>query len=184
MKKTLLIAGLATAVIVAGIITILFTTKSHSPASWASYEKNNIKISVTYNSPFKKGRKIFGGLVPYGKTWRTGANEPTVFETDRSLLIGGKLLKAGKYSLWTIPNEESWQVIFNSVVPAWGVSVLNKGNAARNSDTDVVIIDVPVMTTQMEFEKFTISIEEADDMLELVLAWDRTLVAVPFSVTE
>jgi hypothetical protein len=99
-------------------------------------------------------------------------------------MIGGKLLKPGKYSLWTVPNEESWQVIFNSDVPAWGISVLNKGNAARNTETDVLIVDVPVMTTEMEFEKFTISIEEADDMLELVLAWDRTLVAVPFSVSE
>lgn len=184
MKKTLLIAGLAIAVIAAGVITILFTTKSHSPASLASFEKNNVSISVTYNSPFKKGRKIFGGLVPYGITWRTGANEPTVLETNKPLLMGGKLLKPGRYSLWTVPNEETWQVIFNSAVPAWGVSVLNKGKAARNPETDVLIVDVPVMTTEKEFEKFTISIDEVDDMLELVLAWDRTLVAVPFTISE
>jgi hypothetical protein len=184
MKKTLLITGLALAVMVAVVVSVVYTTKSHSPASLTSYVKGNVKISVTYNSPFKKGRKIFGGLVPYGNTWRTGANEPTVFDTDRPLLFGDKLLKPGRYSLWTVPNEENWQVVFNSVVPPWGINVIKHGVANRNPETDVLIVDVPVMTTEKEFEKFTISIEEADDMLELVLAWDRTLVAVPFSVSE
>ncbi len=185
MKKTLLIAGLSIVVIVAGVVTFLYTnTKSHSPATSASYVKEDLKVTVVYNSPFKKGRKIFGGLVPFGKTWRTGANEPTVFETNQALVIAGKELKPGRYSLWTIPNEESWQVVFNSEIPAWGIDVLNHGVASRNPDRDALVIDVPVMTTEKEFERFNITLEEADDMLELVLAWDRTLVAVPFTVSE
>ncbi len=185
MKKTLLMVGLAIVAIAAGVVIFIFTsTKSHSPATSTTYEKGDLKISVVYSSPFKKGRKIFGGLVPYGKTWRTGANEPTIFETNQSLSFGGKVLKPGRYSLWTIPNEESWQVVFNTEVPAWGINVLNHGVASRNPEMDALILDVPVMTTEKEFERFNISLEEADDMIELVLAWDRTLVAVPFSVSE
>ena len=182
MKKILLIAGLAIAVIVAAAITLVYKTKSHSPASLASFDDGNVMIQVQYHSPSKKGRKIIGALVPYGKTWRTGANEPTVFETDRPLLISGKVLKPGKYSLWTVPNEDSWLVIFNSKVPAWGINVLNHGIASRDLEADAIIVNVPVMITEKEFEKFNISIEKTDDMLELVLAWDRTLVAVPFTI--
>jgi hypothetical protein len=184
MKKILLIAGLVVAVVVAVAVTLRYTTKSHSPSSVTSFEDGNLKISVNYNRPYKKGRTIFGGLVPYGKTWRTGANEPTVFETSRPLRIGEKTLEAGSYSLWTVPNEASWQVIFNKSIPAWGINVLNHGDAARDPQTDVLAIDVPVMTMQKEFEQFTISIEKADDTLELVLMWDKTMVAVPLSVNE
>ena len=179
-----MIAGLGIAVIVAVMITFLYTTKSHSPASVASFDKDGLKIEVTYNSPLKRGRKIFGGLVPYGKTWRTGANEPTVFETNKPLQIAGKVLKPGRYSLWTVPNEDSWQVIFNTEIPTWGINVLKHGVASRDEETDALVVEVPVMTSEKEFEKFIISIDHADDMLELVLAWDQTLVAVPFSVSE
>ena len=159
-------------------------TKSHSPEANTVFEDGSLKISVFYNRPFKKGRKIFGGLVPYGKTWRTGANEATVFETSVNLLIGDKKLPAGRYSLWTVPNEQSWLVVFNSTIPGWGIDVMKDGQAAREMTTDVIIIEVPVVNTGKEFEQFTISIDKTDDMLELVLAWDSVLVAVPFSVSE
>jgi len=185
MKKILLISG---AVVVVGLAIMLFVsykiTKSHSPASTTSFEQGTLQIDIFYNRPFKKGRDIFGALVPYGKTWRTGANEATVFETNQDLLIGGKKLKMGRYSLWTVPNENSWQVIFNSNIPGWGIDVMNNGEAARDPQFDVIVVEVPVMKTQKEFEQFTISVDEVDDMLELVLAWDKTLVAVPLAVTE
>lgn len=185
MKKVLLLSGLFLVVVVAAIIFFGYReTKSHSPESTATYEQGDLKISVSYNRPYKKGREIFGGLVPYGKTWRTGANEPTVFRTSKALKIGDKVLPAGEYSLWTVPNEQSWSVVFNSTIPKWGIDVMNNGQAAREPSTDVVVIDVPVMNTPKEFEQFTISIENSDDMMELVLAWDRTLVSVPLEVNE
>lgn len=184
MKKILLFSGLAL-VVVAVLIAFIFykNTKSYSPEADTAFESGDLKINVYYNRPFKKGRVIFGGLVPYGKTWRTGANEATVFETNKELMIGGKKLPKGKYSLWTVPNEQSWTVVFNSTIPNWGIDVMNNGEAARNPQTDVVVVDVPVMTTQKEFEQFTISAENTDDLLELVLAWDKTLVAVPLQVS-
>lgn len=185
MKKIFLIGGLV--LIVAAVLTVFLfykETKSHSPEADTVFSKGDLKLKVFYNRPFKKGRVIFGGLVPYGKTWRTGANEPTQFESNKDILIGGKILPKGKYSLWTVPNEQSWSVVFNSTIPEWGIDVMKNGEAARNPETDVVVVDVTVMTTQKEFEQFTISIDEADDMLELVLAWDKTLVAVPLTISE
>jgi hypothetical protein len=184
MKKILVAAGILIVVIFAAALVFRFTTKSYSPESNTVFEDGGLKIAVFYNRPSKKGRLIFGGLVPYGKTWRTGANEATTFETNKPLRIGDNTLPAGVYSLWTVPNEQSWSVVFNSTVPNWGIDVMNNGEAARDPKGDVLSIDVPVVNTEKEFEQFTISIEKTDDMLELVLAWDKTLVAVPLAVSE
>ena len=184
MKKILVIAGVLIVLVFVAAIAFRFATKSYSPESTAAFEDGGLKIGVFYNRPSKKGRVIFGGLVPYGKTWRTGANEPTTFETNKALKIGDKTLPAGKYSLWTVPNEQTWTVIFNSTIPNWGIDVMNNGEAARDSNTDVLVTEVPVVNTEKQFEQFTISIAKTDDMFELVLAWDNTLVAVPLSVSE
>ena len=185
MKKFLLLSGLLIALAGGAAVFYAFKqTKSHSPETTAEYKEKGLRVSVFYNRPYKKGRVIFGGLVPYGKTWRTGANEATVFRTSKDLVIDNKILPAGSYSLWTVPNEQSWSVVFNSAIPNWGIDVMKNGEAARDSLTDVIVVDAPVVITQKEFEQFTISIEKADDILELVLAWDKTLVAVPLQVKE
>ena len=180
-KKILLAVGVLVVGILAALLIVRYQTKSFSPESSAAFQDGDLNITIFYNRPFKKGRVIFGGLVPYGKTWRTGANEATVFETNKDLLIGEKTLKAGKYSLWTVPNEQRWTVVFKSTIPNWGIDVMNNGEAARDPGHDVIVLDVPVMWTDKEFEQFTISVEKADDMLELVLAWDKTLVAIPLT---
>lgn len=175
-----MIVGVLAVLIVGVLAYIRVTTKSHSPEGTADFTDGSLKIHVFYNRPFKKGRAIFGKLVPYGKTWRTGANEPTQFETSADLLFGEKVLKAGKYSLWTVPNEQSWQVVFNSEIPSWGVGY--NGEAQRNPETDAVVVEVPVNHSQeKEFEQFTISIEKASDGMELIFFWDKTIVSVPFS---
>ncbi len=184
MRKILLLSSVLIVIVVTSAVIYVYRTKSFSPESNVSFEDGDLKINIIYNRPFKKSRIIFGDLVPYGKTWRTGANEATVFEMNKNLMIGDKKLMAGKYSIWTIPNEQSWQIIFNSTIPPWGIDVMNNGEAARKIMSDVLIVDVPVMTAKKEFEQFTISVEKTDDMLELVLAWDKTLVAVPFSLSE
>src|SRR6267143_125560 len=108
MKKVLIIAGIALALIAGSLYyyTQVYT-KSFSPEANVDFSDGNLKIHVFYNRPYKKGREIFGKLEPYGKTWRTGANEPTTFETSADLKFGDKVLKAGKYSLWTVPNPET-----------------------------------------------------------------------------
>lgn len=95
-------------------------TKRPSPPAEAHAMIGDKHVSINYSSPAVKGRTIWGELVPYGKIWRTGANEATVFETSGDLEINGQKLPAGKYGLFTIPGENEWVVVFNSVWEQWG----------------------------------------------------------------
>jgi len=173
-----------TAIVVVTLVVILFglakymgyQTKKASPEATVEYAKNGKKITVFYCRPYKKGRAIFDSLVPYGKVWRTGANEATTFETSTDLEVGGKPLKAGKYTLWTIPNKEEWTVILNDKQYGWGVNF--DQTAAREPAADVLQVKVPVENLANTVEQFTISFEESDS-LKMVLAWDHTKVAVP-----
>jgi len=183
MKKFLIATGIFFLLIIAVLAYIRFYyTKSFSPEATTEYNKNEVQIKVFYNRPFKKERLIFGeasegALVPFNKVWRTGANEATVFESNIDLLIKGMKLRAGAYSLWTIPGEQNWKVIFNSEAGQWGVDF--NGESNRNPDNDVVTVDVPALMQDKEFEQFTISIEQVGEDLELILLWDKTVVVVP-----
>lgn len=91
-----------------------------SPPKTSTANVNGAQITIDYSAPGVKGRTIWGDLVPYGTTWRTGANEATTITTDKDITIDGKKLKAGKYSLFTIPNKNEWTIIINSVWDQWG----------------------------------------------------------------
>ncbi len=183
MKKFIIVAGVAVALlIILGFVANFFVKqhdKSFSPEEEVLFNSNDVTIKVFYNRPYKKGREIFGALVPYGEVWRTGANEATTFQTNNDLLIEGRTLKKGKYSLWTIPGQETWQVIFNSEHGQWGIG--SDGEANRDPDKDVLVVDVHAVQQQRVFEQFTISFEKVGEDAEMVFMWDKTLVAVPFS---
>ncbi|MEP0264652.1 DUF2911 domain-containing protein [Dokdonia sp.] len=182
MKKALKIGGI--------IIVILFAagygfreyvisqTKKASPEQIVNYTNGDTTLEVFYNRPYKKGRVIFGELVPYDITWRTGANEATTFETNTDLTIMGKTLPKGKYTLWTIPSATSWQVIFNDKMYLWGTG---SNGASRDPEKDAIIVTVPVNTTA-EAEQFTITLEETGAQVHLNLAWDTTSVSVPMTI--
>ncbi len=181
MKKFLIFTAVAVAsIFIIGAIAFIFikkNTKQFSPEDGVSFNNGEVKIKVQYNRPYKKGREIFGGLVPYGKVWRTGANEATIFETNSDLHIEGKVLRKGKYTLWTIPTEETWTVIFNKEVGQWGVNF--DGESNRNPDKDALQVVLHSVKQEREFEQFTISFEKTGEDAEMVLIWDKTLVAVP-----
>ncbi len=181
MKKFLLVLGIIL-IIILGVLTYfrVYYTKSFSPEDQVKFEDGDLQIMVVYNRPSKKGRVIFGELVPYGKVWRTGANEATTFETSKDLTFGGKPLKAGKYSLWGIPNEQSWTIIFNTEYGQWGVGF--NGEANRIPGKDVLSVDAPSVSIEKEFEQFTIAVENMAGEHELTFIWDKTLVALPFSI--
>jgi hypothetical protein len=183
MKKFLIFSLIGIAVIAAIVAFIGFmqlkNTKSFSPEEEVVFNQGDLTIKVFYNRPSKKGREIFGGLVPYGEVWRTGANEATTFQTNEDLHIEGQTLKAGKYSVWTIPRENTWTIIFNSEHGQWGVN--SKGEANRNPDLDILKVDVHPVNQEQEFEQFTIAFEKTGEDAEMVLMWDKTLVSVPFT---
>ncbi|TPN84696.1 DUF2911 domain-containing protein [Aquimarina algicola] len=175
-------------IIIIGLIVIGFTgtfilkqlTKRHSPEETITHTSNEATFSVFYNRPYKKGREIFGKLVPYNKVWRTGANEATTFTTNKDLLIDGTKLKAGTYTLWTIPNPNSWKVIFNSKTYGWGVNM--DGSPKKDDQYDVLTIEVPTMPLLNEKEQFSIYFENAKDFTIMYLSWDRTAIAIPIKI--
>lgn len=91
-----------------------------SPAMTATGKAGGANITINYGAPSVKGRKIWGELVPYGKVWRTGANDATTFEIDADVKIEGQTLAKGKYALFTIPEEKEWTIIFNKNPKQWG----------------------------------------------------------------
>ena len=183
MRKFLIFTLIGVVVLVA-LVSIVgyFRTKqakSFSPEEEVVFTQKDLTIKVFYNRPYKKGRKIFGGLVPYGKVWRTGANEATTFETNKNLTIENQTLKAGKYSVWTIPGEETWSIIFNEEHGQWGIN--SRGEANREPSRDVLTVKAHAVEQEQVFEQFTISFEETGEDAEMVFLWDRTLVSLPFS---
>ncbi|HMQ01148.1 MAG TPA: DUF2911 domain-containing protein [Cyclobacteriaceae bacterium] len=179
MKKVLLGLGIIAAILVAMFFVFRKYTKSFSPEELVVYDDGNIKLEVSYNRPWKKDRVIFGGLVPYGKVWRTGANEASTFSSNKEISIKGKTLKPGKYSLWTIPEADYWTIIFNTQTGQWGINA--KGEANRVAERDALQVIVPAVFQEKVFEQFTISFEPHDDEIEMVLMWDQTVVVVPIS---
>lgn len=154
-------------------------TKKHSPEVTEQYNSNDQEIEVWYSSPAKKGRTIFGELIPYGEVWRTGANEATTFTTNKDLLIDGQTLPAGKYTLWTIPEEETWQIIFNSKMYGWGVR-WQDSKATREEAYDVVVATAKVSKSISTEENFSIKIFEGPEKNPvLLLAWDQVVVPLP-----
>lgn len=158
----------------AGFQYLTYQTKQASPEDTVAYSEGGLEMEVYYNRPSKKDRVIFGELVPYGEVWRTGANEATTFETNQDLTINGKTLPAGKYTLWTIPGQQSWEVIFNSKMYGWGVNF--NAQASREAEHDVLSVEVPVENLGSPVELFTIAFEAGP---ALTLSWDQTKVSVP-----
>lgn len=152
----------------------LYQTKQFSPAEKAFYRTDRIEIEVNYSRPSKKGREIFGRLVPYGEWWRTGANEATQISLSRDVQFETGRLRAGDYSIITIPNETEWIVIFNERIPEWGTSYY--------PESDVLRVTAPVQNLPEVIEFFTIDFTEEDGHPAMIFAWDQIKVTVPFDV--
>ena len=115
-------------------------SKRPSPAATATGKIGDAAITIDYSSPSVKGRKIFGGLLPYGKTWRAGANEATTFTTDKDITVEGKKLPAGKYSFFATPGENEWTIFINSETGQPGV----KQGGDANMDPAKTVLTVVV----------------------------------------
>lgn len=132
-------------------------------------------IRVTYSRPQKSGREVFGKLVPFGKVWRAGANEANEIKFYQDAELAGKKVKAGTYSLFTIPGEKEWTIILNSDLDYWGAYSYNEKN-------DVLRVTAPATNLNSEVENFTIQFDKKGDQQGVMkLVWDKTLVEVPFT---
>lgn len=134
-------------------------------------------VDVEYFRPAKKGRLVFGDLVPYGKVWRTGANQNTTVEFNTDTEIDGKNLPAGKYALYTVPKAESWDVIFYKTTDNWGLP------KAWNESDIVLKTSVRPETLTKDVEYFTIAVNpKNNDEGTLDVSWEKTIVHIPFKV--
>ncbi|WP_111660524.1 DUF2911 domain-containing protein [Olleya aquimaris] len=169
--------------VVTGLFIYNFTTEGGlfnqplSPKKTVKFEVGHLELEVFYNRPSKRDRDIFGALVPFNKVWRTGANEATTFETNEDLSIKGMLLPKGKYTLWTVPMEDNWKVMFNSKQYDWGVNEKMEPNWDPNFD--VVEVEVPAITLDKSVEQFTIAFDNSTDDLKMTMAWDDIKIEVP-----
>lgn len=169
MKKTLFLFSL---------ITILFAMNTLAQKPRASQKSSlsqtvgNTEVSIIYHRPNVKGRTIWGDLVPYGKVWRTGANNATVFEVSGDVRVNGQKLSKGKYSLYSIPGEKEWTIIFNKTWDQWGTRYDEAQDALR----------VKTKPAEGEFrETMMFSIENVSGYkANVVIAWDK--LRIPFEV--
>lgn len=172
--KTLL---LATAV--AALTTSLSAQISMAPASPFAKTTQQVglaEVQLEYSRPSAKGRPIFGGIISYGKIWRTGANASTKLGFDRDVRFGGEEVPAGTYALYTIPGERSWTVILYKNTELWGAG-------GYDAADDLLRIDVPVTRLAERVESLSIDFQGFDlNGAELVIRWDDTQVAVPVFV--
>jgi len=151
---------------------------SPSPTAKLSQKVGLTDVSIEYSRPSMKGRQIFGNLVPYGKIWRTGANMATKLTFGDDVKIGGKDLKAGTYSLFTIPGEKEWTVIFNK-------NANQSGTASYKEEEDAVKVTIPAIDiAPIKVETFLINIEGVKATSALIeIIWESTVVQVPLEVS-
>ena len=147
-------------------------SKRASPPAKANGKVGTTQVVIDYSQPSAKGREIYGGLVPYGKLWRTGANEATTFAVDKDVTIEGKPLAAGKYALFTIPGEKEWTVIFNK-------NTEQGGTGSYDESLDALRVQVKPKKAKEKMEKMTFDIKNNG---KVSLVWADT--AVEFLVKE
>jgi Protein of unknown function (DUF2911) len=151
------------------IVVATMACNSQTPAS-PRVKAESANVTVAYGQPSKKGRVILGNLAPIGQVWRTGANEATEITFKKDGMFGGQAVKAGTYSLFTIPGEKEWTVILNSSLKQWGAYGYDK-----IKDKDVLKVTVPTKTAQESAEKLTFTVSETS----LDFVWDTAAFSVP-----
>ncbi len=145
-----------------------------SPTETIQTEIQGSKISLTYGRPYKRGRSIFGGVVPYDTLWRTGANGPTVLTIQNDIKVGNTLIPKGKYSIYTIPKKEEWSLIFSTDVKSWPTD--------PNRSKDFAQVVIPIEKTKKIREQFTIEIVETKSNGEIRFSWDDVMAVAKFEV--
>jgi hypothetical protein len=167
-------AAVAAAILIVAPLALTLAAQQPplSPPGTASVKIGAATITIDYGRPSIRGRKIMGGLVPYDKVWRTGANAATTLKTDAALDLGGAVVPAGTYTIYSWPGEKAWKLIVNKQTGQWGTQYDEKQDLAR-VDLKVEVLPAPV-------ELFTITLAAAGaNAGTLTLEWESTRLSVP-----
>ena len=151
-------------------------TPRFSPASEIEQMVGLTEIEIEYSRPSMRGREVFGNLVPFGKVWRTGADNSTKISFDTDVIISGKTVQSGTYSIFSIPNKESWEIIFYSDVELWGVP-------RGWSDDKIVFSSTYKVNKTNTVETFTISFNDlTNNDVNMNISWENTSVDIKIDV--
>ena len=132
-------------------------------------------MKVVYGAPYIKERVVFGTLVPYGQVWRTGANEATEITFTKDVIFGGAEVKAGTYSVFSVPGESEWQIILNNDLGMWGGYTYKEAS-------DLVRVKGTVSALTEAVDPMRIQLKNTDGVVSFILSWDKTAVTVPITV--
>jgi hypothetical protein len=173
MKKTSVILTCVISIVMASTIaSAQDKSKRPSPAAHAQCTFSDGKtVTVDYSSPRMKGRKVFGGLVPYGEVWRTGANEATTFVASTDVTVGGKDVPAGSYTIFTVPNQDKWTLIVSKHTGEWGIPY-------KYESEELARADMAVSSTPSAMENFTIGFDQKGDTCTLHMDWENTRASI------
>jgi hypothetical protein len=153
------------------------TQRPSPPAQTQCKFPDGKSATIDYSSPRMNGRKIFGGLVPYGQVWRTGANEATTFVTTANLIVGGKNVPAGTYTIFTIPNPDKWTLIINKRTGEWGIPYKYDSDELTRAELTLLPISSPV-------ENFAITFDQRRGGCVLNMRWEKTEASVLIAETK
>ena len=150
-----------------------------SPASEVEQMVGLTEIEIEYSRPSMRGREVFGNLVPFGKVWRTGADNSTKISFDTDVIISGKTIQSGTYSIFSVPNKESWEIIFYSDVELWGVP----RDWSENKIVFSSMFDVKKLKKSNTVETFTISFNDlTNNDVNMNITWENTSVDIKIEV--
>ena len=151
-------------------------TPAPSPTQTLRQDFGLSTVELSYSRPSIKGRKVFGDLVPFGKVWRTGANQATTITFGEEVMIGDKKVPAGKYGIVTIPEKDQWTVIITKQLDV-------TSPAAYKQDQDVVRVTAKPMTLPFSVETFTMTFDDVKaNTMQLGMLWDKTMLSIPIKV--
>ncbi len=196
--RNLLVLAAAAAVLVPAIAAAqdLHPSRRKSPLGMSRTMVGDAYVKVTYGQPYKRerdnifGTKESGAVVPFGEVWRTGANEATEITVTKDVLVGGKKLAAGTYSLFTTPGAESWKFHFNSLLGLDGTGhfdpVAEKFTPADLPKSDVLVVEVKpvILAAANEVDQLTFEFEKTAAGADMVLRWIRTEVRLPVAAAK
>lgn len=181
MRKRFVVLGAALmglcALLTLGAVWVSGAQRLSPPAKASCHFSDGKAITVDYSSPRVRGRKIFGGLVPYGKVWILGANEATTFDTTANLTVDGKNVPAGSYTLFAIPNPKSWTLIINKT----SRDAIGSMSYYPGEESDLVRLPMTSSTLPSKQEDFAVSFVPHGNACTVRFDWDTTRASISFS---
>jgi hypothetical protein len=164
-----------TTVFVLLLASVSIAQQPLSPPATATATINGKKLTIAYSAPSIRGRKIMGGLVPYGQVWRTGADNATTFQTDADLDLGGLKVPKGTYTIYTLPGASEWQLIVNKQTGQWGTEYHQPQDLGR---VKMALAQTPAPVDKLKIELLSTGGNKG----LLKMTWERTDVSVPITV--